>query len=370
MCHRCGEPLRPGIAFCENCGAPTATAGPQGIGPTPPSPVADLSGASSAWHAGAPVGPPNGPYYGQPYAPATELRPPPEVVHAPHQSATAPRYVMPAAYADVPSDPLVGQASPNEAYLGNRLVFNDNTTPLDPVTNPVYLRSLAVRFVAVVVAWWLGQMLLWLIFLITGAQTTNASTVDQFGDPTGGGGTSSVFTFFLIVSTLYSLLLAILFWFVKLPVQLSEWMLTVDGKGSRARSAIEHMYAIIAARRTPVRRLGVVQVVNLTRGPRDYVQMSDGIYTGLVSCFPHGSDLFIGWTFWLALSPARWVLTSLGRLFGRGAGIYGGTLWDQPKAMREVLHSAVREGVDVATGSTEPVAQGTFGTSVPIVAAG
>ena len=32
-----------------------------------------------------------------------------------------------------------------------------------------------------------------------------------------------------------------------------------------------------------------------------------------VSCFEFGDDLYIGWTFWLFMSPARWLLHGFGR---------------------------------------------------------
>ena len=55
---------------------------------------------------------------------------------------------------------------------------------------------------------------------------------------------------------------------------------------------------------------------------------------------------------------------SLQRLVSGGSGIYGSLAHDQPKALREVLHSAVRQGVDIAAGDAEPLGQGAIGYSV------
>lgn len=100
--------------------------------------------------------------------------------------------------------------------------------------------------------------------------------------------------------------------------------------------------------------------------------MRDGLYLGFVSSFAYGADLFIGWTFWLHVSPARWLLITFGRVFRamgvRGSALYGSLAFDGAKAMREVMHRAVRQGVDVATEQTEAAGQGSIGSAIPVVA--
>jgi hypothetical protein len=50
-----------------------------------------------------------------------------------------------------------------------------------------------------------------------------------------------------------------------------------------------------------------------------------------------------------------------------GNAIYTSILLDRVKALRESLHSAVREGVDVAAGRVTPHGQGTIGSAVSVV---
>ena len=94
-----------------------------------------------------------------------------------------------------------------------------------------------------------------------------------------------------------------------------------------------------------------------------------GHYRGVVSCFPYGNDLFIGWTFWIHLSPAQWLAIMFRRIF-RGSAVYAGLSFDDPKALREMLHGAVREGVDVAMGRIDPRGDGMGSDSdVPVIIA-
>ena len=91
---------------------------------------------------------------------------------------------------------------------------------------------------------------------------------------------------------------------------------------------------------------------------RDYLEVKDGIFSGYVSCFAYGNDLYVGWTFWLYLSPFRWLLVWIRSLYAtftlRGSDLYATLRYDTARAMREALHAACREGIDVAAGEIEP----------------
>lgn len=260
---------------------------------------------------------------------------------------------------------LIGSASPNETYLGHRLTYADVSTNFDPLSNTAYRQQLAGAFWATMAAWLIGSLALFLVFGLFGLYQQLSIAAEYAFDST----VSPALVVWQILWLVYSILLACLFWLRRLPVQLTEWMLTVDGKGFAARQALDHMYTIINARQTPVRTVQVIRLAPSLQQPRDYLRLDDAMFTGFVSSFAYGTDLFIGWTFWLNVSPARWLLRHLQRLFrGEGAGIYGSLTFDQPKAMREVMHSAVRQGVDIATGDGQPLGQGTIaGMSVPTV---
>jgi hypothetical protein len=106
--------------------------------------------------------------------------------------------------------------------------------------------------------------------------------------------------------------------------------------------------------------------------PRDVLEVRDGIFYGLVSCFPSGNDLYIGWTFWLCLSPARWLMLWLRHFLWwhnrHDRSIYVSLKFDRVRALREALHGAAREGVEVVAGPLGTQGEGTTtGALVPVV---
>jgi len=263
-------------------------------------------------------------------------------------------------------DPLEHDASANVAYIGNRLGYTDQGTNFDPLSNVTYHQLLNGKFFTILIAWLLGSLVLGILSI------TVSVIAIAFGESSGesyaevlSGALGGVLIVGSVVWSIFSVLLACMFWFTRIPVQLSEWMLTVDGQGSAADAALEHMCAIISARQTPIRSLRVVRLMPAGQQVRSYLRLDDSFFTGFVSSFAYGTDLYIGWIFWLDLSPAGWLTLSLRRMFGgAGKGIYGSLIHDRPKAMREVMHAAVRQGVDMANGEVAPIGQGDRGIPV------
>ncbi len=95
------------------------------------------------------------------------------------------------------------------------------------------------------------------------------------------------------------------------------------------------------------------------------------MFYGYVACFPYGHDLYIGWTFWVRISPFRYLCMFVARIWqslvNRGSDLYTSLRYDTARAMRETIHSATREGVDVAVGRVEAQGHGIIGTAVPVV---
>ena len=328
----------PGSAFCGNCGLPTDSP------PAPDSQVYDQFPPSQP-----------GSFYSQYSASQYSTTQP-----------SAPTFAAAPAPGPSQVNPLVGAASPNQSYLGNRLVYGEKHTDFDPLTNPVFLRALFSRAFAVAAVWSFGFVVLFVIFFFIGISYLTTPTT-YLGYASASSSSSNPFEIWFVLLLLWSIFLGCLFWFGKIPAQLSEWMLTVDGKGAVALAALDHMYTIIKARRPPITNLRVVQFTTPAQPPRDYLEITGGSYQGFVSCFAYGADLFIGWTFWLHLSPAKWLGLTLRRML-QGSPVYGSLAFDAAKAMREMIHSAVRQGVDVAAGDVGPVGQGTIGQMVPIIA--
>lgn len=123
-------------------------------------------------------------------------------------------------------------------------------------------------------------------------------------------------------------------------------------------------------RQTPIAPMRVHRFRLPVTGTRDYLEMRSHIFYGYVACFPYGQDLYIGWTFWSKLSPIRFVFMFLGRiwqsLFNHGNDLNVTLRYDSARALREVIHSATRQGVDVAVGRLEAQGQGIIGSVIPM----
>ena len=174
----------------------------------------------------------------------------------------------------------------------------------------------------------------------------------------------------ILLDTAWWLLMGCVFWFGKLPAQISEWKFAVDGKGAAAPPVFDHIGWSLTERRTPVDSLNLRRFKVQGQPARDLLVMRQGIFYTMVSCFANGEDLYIGWTLWLYLSPVRFLWISILRLVWelrfRGHSLYVSVQFDKVRAFREALHSAVREGVDVAADKLEPHGLGTIGSIIPV----
>lgn len=260
----------------------------------------------------------------------------------------------------LPSPDQPGSGGAAEAYLAHRLVYSDATTDFSPIDNPVYFRAIVRQFLAIGALWLsltvtFGIVQLFIVLL-------GMTDLDDLPDLEILG---SALVAGELIWAAASLALFLLFLFRRRSVQLTEWMITVDGAGARARAALEHMYSTIRQRQSPINSLQVVRLEVAKQQSREYLRLESEQYTGFVSSFHYGTDLFIGWTFWLTLSPAEWLLMVIKQGWrSTSSDIYRRLTIDQPKAMREVMHAAVRQGVDMATGAVPPSGAGDM-TSAP-----
>jgi hypothetical protein len=269
--------------------------------------------------------------------------PPPPLVASPVP-------VAPAAPVDGGSltadDPLRGTAVANEVYQGQRLTYDpDRVQYLDPMSSAVgheMWRQAKVHLMAAV----LVCLILSPLLLAMGA---NAA------------------------STIFALLLLgflLLYLFKRVPVGVSEWRFLVDDKGAAGPSAFEHIAWSLRRRGTPIDSMNVKRLGQHGGRSQDYLEIREGIFTGYVSCFAYGGDLFIAWTFWLRISPFRRWMASIGRLWQtltlRGSFLHVAVRYDRGKALREAIHSAAREGIDVAAGKVSAKGAGTIGSDIPV----
>ncbi len=255
----------------------------------------------------------------------------------------------------VPADAAAGQRTPNAQYLGHRLVFDKvPETSFDPTGNPRLLRQFFVHALLYFLVFAAGGLAAGLALLVIANGISSALSLWSFGAQITG------------------LALLCLFWLIPLPVQLSEWKFFVDGKAQVAPVTFDHIAWALRRRRTPLDMVRVRRLKLAGGQRRDYLEIRRGMFSGLISCFGYGEDLYVGWTMWFRISPLHWLLmfiASWWRTLRRpDADICVSLRYDYARAMREAVHSVAREGVDVAVGEARPHGHD-IGKSLPVAVA-
>lgn len=330
ICESCGLPLAAGDAFCGNCGQRV---------PVTASRAADANTAVPAT-----TFPAAAPGVVEPVVPAPVTEP---------SGSGWSAYRQPAPSAPVGA--AVGQRTQNEHYLGQRLLYDKEPEgSFDPIGNPRLIRQFALHALLYFTVYAVSGLLALIPLLVLGLIV--------------GFGVASIL--WLIGAVVFGVLFLCLYWLVPVPTLLSEWKFFVDDKASVAPVTFDHIAWALQQRQTP---LDLVQVrrLKLAGGEaRDYLELRRNLFSGFISCFAYGNDLFVGWTFWLRVSPARVLLMVVARLWQtlmrRGTDLYVSLRYDYARAMREAMHSVAREGVDVAIGQTQPHGEGVIGSTVQV----
>lgn len=302
ICTRCHEPVGTDEAFCGNCGQPAVAAPSRDAGM--------VSNVISDAMPGA--------------------RPATDGWGASHGDSALDRVAL---------------GSPGAG--GYNLSYSSPEGTFDPIGNPKLLRQFlmhAVLYFAVYVGLSIGFGLLFTILAFLGLGV-------------------KAFALWYIGAALVGLLFLCLYWLIPVPAQLSEWKTMVDDKAAAAPVIFDHIAWALQRRQTPLDDARVRRLKLAGGEGRDYLEIRRNMFSGLVCCFAYGEDLYVGWTFWLRVSPARCLLMFLARLWQtlmrRGSDLYVTLRYDYAKAMREAMHNSAREGVDVAIGQMRPQGQGT-----------
>jgi hypothetical protein len=258
--------------------------------------------------------------------------------------------------APIPADPAITGRVPHEYYLGHRLAYDQAPEgSFDPVFNLRLLAQFALR------GWLYG-----VIYAVAGG----AAAVLLLILAVLGTGFGVAVTLWWIGAAAVGLLFLMLFLLIPVHAQLSEWKFFVDGQAQAAPVAFDHMAWALQQRQTPLDAVQVRRLRLAGRQSRDYLELRRDLFTGVISCFAYGNDLYIGWTFWLRLSFGRWLLMLAARLLRamthRGDEMYVSLRYDYARAMREAMHSVARQGVGAAAGDTRPEGQQAVST-LPVV---
>lgn len=164
---------------------------------------------------------------------------------------------------------------------------------------------------------------------------------------------------------LVALALASLFWIIPVPALLGQWSVLVESSADASRPAFEHIATALREHDAPLDSLDVRAVSPPHEHVRDYLEVRRSRFSGFISCFPHGRDLYVGWTFFLRMSPARLVLVCAGRsaahLTRRGGDIRRALWFESARALVAAMHSATLAGIGAAVSA--PDAAGETGGS-------
>jgi hypothetical protein len=370
-CVGCGEGLFAGDAFCGNCGRPVSPAVPAAREPD------GLESAPLAMPAAAPV----------PDQVQVRIIPPGHDPAAPDQ--TSPAQASSAQASPEEADSLQAdslQAAPPEparhddvsrrhgAARGDGTVPRENarqpqtpatagesgrgtTAPirpaatrlsgpanLDPVRNARYLAYVLRQAGLFTGIYLLIETVLSLCLLLSrAAGTTPGSVLRVEADSLW----------------LVALALAILFWLIPVPALLTEWSLLVEQGSDAARLAFEQINSAFGTHGAPLDSQRVQTVSRRGEDEREYLELRRGHFRGYISCFAHGADLYVGWTFWLYMSPLRLLMMVIGRNIrdatSRGNAIQRSLRFESARALVAAIHGATLTGIDAASDQLDPV---------------
>jgi hypothetical protein len=149
---------------------------------------------------------------------------------------------------------------------------------------------------------------------------------------------------------------------------IAEWKVLLEDRFAGADSTFAAIYGTLRGRGIPIqvtadRVRGDVlgrEVVN------NRLLITEGSYLVFVSVFPYGTSLYTGWT----MSRRRRGATVLGHffrdLFGRTGELDHLLHAERVRAMREAVHSAVREGAEAAVQGVDVPIPAAFGQDLPV----
>jgi len=253
-----------------------------------------------------------------------------------------------------------GQATPNATYLGMNLLYDPQPeATFDPLLNWRYLVQFAVRAAIWAVFYMISYFVFSILFLLIDpgglVAAFDPGLASLIGVHLNGGG-----VLIMLLALVVDVALLLSFWLLKIPFQLSEWKFSVDGQGAAAPLVFSHIAQVLRDRHIPLDSLQVRQL-NLpgVGGSRDYLELRSGLFYGYVGCFPYGQDLYVGWTFWVRISPLEYAWMSIKRTWetitNKSNELFTSLRYDSARALRQSMHSAVREGIDVATSQLTAV---------------
>jgi hypothetical protein len=214
---------------------------------------------------------------------------------------------------------------------------------LDPARNPRYLRYVLRQAGVFAGIYLLTETLLLVCLLLSAAAGTKLGPALRV----------EMNSLWLV-----ALVLAIPFWLIPVPALLADWSMVMKQSSEATQTAFEHINSAFQAHGTPVDSLRARAISRPAEGDREYLELRRDHFSGYISCFAYGQDLYLGWTFWLHMSPLRLLMVIIGRniqdLTSRGDGIHRSLRFESTRALVAAMHQATLAGIDAASSELNP----------------
>ncbi|PGH48711.1 adhesin [Streptomyces sp. Ru87] len=213
----------------------------------------------------------------------------------------------------------------------------------------LWLRAAAVASVV----WW-GAMIFALLSYAASEDDSDPYGSSGFGQSSSGSDFADVFAGgWAVFGFLAS---AAVFWLILLATRctepIAEWRVLLTDRMDSAPAVYSQIAGTLAGRKSPLRvdthriRMNDVGTVS------SRLRLTEGPYAVYVSVFPYGTSLYLGWTMWRSRRGAKLIGQYIADLFRGMAGQHSAELEvmrsERPRAMREAVHLACREGLFVA----------------------
>jgi uncharacterized membrane protein (Fun14 family) len=320
-CPNCRQPIEPSWTFCDSCGFRLDENRGQAAGTAsvPPARTSQPGGGSGA--AAVPVG-------------DALARPAPPQAQPP---------------------PPAGEGGPADqaaAAIDAGLINEMSGEPtFDPLRNRRLYWQMAFRFA---------------IYAVVGMAVELVLLFFGFIFSLVGG--LAVAAFMTVVSILVGIALFLVFWLLPVPAMLAQWSRLTSYQAPAAGLVFGYVKEMLNRHATPFDSLRIRPLALPGEGRRDYIELRYGVFTGYVSCFPHGHDLYVGWSFWIHISPFRLLIMRIGRIIqnftGRGNDVYQTLRYESTRATVGAIHTCTLAGTARATGDDGPLRKDSL--SVPI----
>ena len=214
---------------------------------------------------------------------------------------------------------------------------------LDPVRNARYLACVLRQAGLFTGVYLLIETVLWLYLMLSRAAGTTLGSA-----------------FRLEIDSVWrvALVLAILFFLIPVPALLTEWSLLMEQSSDAAQMAFEQINSAFGTHGVPLDSQRVRTVSRHGEDDREYLELRRSHFRGYISCFVHGTDLYIGWTFWLYMSPLRLLMMVIGRNIrdatSQRKAIQRSLRFESARALMAAIHGATLAGIDAASDQLDP----------------